>query len=31
MATFEIASINLSMKDADGKPLTANVYKLEGV
>ena len=31
MATFEIASINLSMKDADGDPLTANVYKLEGV
>ena len=31
MATFEIASINLSMKDAGGDPLTANVYKLEGV
>ena len=31
MATFEIASINLSMKDADGNALTANVYKLEGV
>lgn len=31
MATFEIASINLSMKDAGGDLLTANVYKLEGV